>query len=408
MALIDKLTDLTSFDYDKVGKTNTMDGRFEVNRQEKQEGGRVESLDDLPRPNIDRNTLPPLVKGVVQATETAVDVSTTQKGILFKAKQAILHTQNASPDTRVYDPTALEKSLVKNDNNFVEVGEEFGSEAPEGSALEDAIKKVAPSPDSNVKTPDSNVSQKLSYDVPGGDTILGIQRFNDFDKRPSRRIGVNFLGQDVSKGLSKDLISNSDDKNIYKDNDFIKFYVNDPINKRIIQFPAYLNDITDNSGGEYNGTRYIGRADQVFVYSGYSRNISFSFRVAALTRGDIPMMWKKIEALKSLTLPKYQKIFTEQTAKSPVAPFVELTIGDLYVNQPGYFTSVGLTIPQNSNWEIEDGYQLTHLCDVSLEYTFIGKELPSIDSKQFDMDGYDKDFEEGKQKELERQGAILV
>lgn len=404
MALIDKLTDLTSFDYDKVGKTNTTDGRFEVNRQEKQEGGRVESLDDLPRPNIDRNTLPPLVKGVVQATETAVDVSTTQKGILFKAKQAILHTQNASPDTRVYDPTALEKSLVKNDNNFVEVGEEFG----EGSALEDAIKKVAPSPDSNVKTPNTNVSQKLSYDVPGGDTILGIQRFNDFDKRPSRRIGVNFLEQDVSKGLSNSLTSNSDDKNIYKDNDFIKFYVNDPINKRIIQFPAYLNDITDNSGGEYNGTRYIGRADQVFVYSGYSRNISFSFRVAALTRGDIPMMWKKIEALKSLTLPKYQKIFTEQTAKSPVAPFVELTIGDLYVNQPGYFTSVGLTIPQNSNWEIEDGYQLTHLCDVSLEYTFIGKELPSIDSKQFDMDGYDKDFEESKQKALEQQGAQVV
>ena len=117
---------------------------------------------------------------------------------MFKAKQAILHTQNASPDTRVYDPTALEKSLVKNDNNFVEVGEEFG----EGSALEDAIKKVAPSPDSNVKTPNTNVSQKLSYDVPGGDTILGIQRFNDFDKRPSRRIGVNFLEQDVSKGLS--------------------------------------------------------------------------------------------------------------------------------------------------------------------------------------------------------------
>ena len=120
------------------------------------------------------------------------------------------------------------------------------------------------------------------------------------------------------------------------------------------------------------------------------------------------MMWKKIEALKSLTLPKYQKIFTEQTAKSPVAPFVELTIGDLYVNQPGYFTSVGLTIPQNSNWEIEDGYQLTHLCDVSLEYTFIGKELPSIDSKQFDMDGYDKDFEESKQKALEQQGAQVV
>ena len=46
MALIDKLTDLTSFDYNKVGKTNTTDGRFEVNQ--KDNSGRVESLDDLP------------------------------------------------------------------------------------------------------------------------------------------------------------------------------------------------------------------------------------------------------------------------------------------------------------------------------------------------------------------------
>ena len=27
--------------------------------------------------------------------------------------------------------------------------------------------------------------------------------------------------------------------------------------KRLIQFPTYLNDISDNSSGEYNGTRYI-------------------------------------------------------------------------------------------------------------------------------------------------------
>ena len=75
MALIDKLTDLTSFDYNKVGKTNTTEGRFEVNQ--KDNSGRVESLDDLPRPNIERNPLPPVIKGVAQATETALDVSTS-------------------------------------------------------------------------------------------------------------------------------------------------------------------------------------------------------------------------------------------------------------------------------------------------------------------------------------------
>jgi hypothetical protein len=365
MALIDKLTDLTSFDYNKVGETNTTDGRFEVNQ--KDNSGRVESLDDLPRPNIERNSLPPVVKGIAQATETALDVSTSTKGILFKAKQAVLHSQNASNETRVYDPTALEKSLVKNDNNFIEL--------PRGN---------------RDFTPAKSVSQTISYDAPTK-TSLGLSTFNDDDKRPSRRMSVNIYEDNKSYGLTSPIFT----QNVTSEfpEDFIKFYINDPIGKRIIQFPAYLTDISDNSSGEYNGTRYIGRADQVFVYSGYSRTISFGFRVAALTRGDVPVMWKKIDALKSLTLPKYEPIYQEQVEPRPVAPFVELTIGDLYVNQPGYFTSISTTMPQTSNWETEDGHQLTHLCDITLEYTFIGKQLPNLLGKQFDIPGYDKEAE---------------
>ena len=112
MALIDKLTDLTSFDYNKVGKTNTTDAsRFEVNQ--KDNSGRVESLDDLPRPNIERNPLPPVVKGVF-TIETALDVSTSTKGILFKAKSPSYILKNAkSNETRVYDPTIRKKSRKK-------------------------------------------------------------------------------------------------------------------------------------------------------------------------------------------------------------------------------------------------------------------------------------------------------
>ena len=97
--------------------------------------------------------------------------------------------------------------------------------------------------------------------------------------------------------------------------------------------------------------------------------------------------------LKSLTLPKYEPIYQEQNEPRPIAPFVELTIGDLYVNQPGHFSSIGTTIPQTSNWETEDGHQLTHICDITLEYTFIGKQLPNLLGKQFDIPGYDKEAE---------------
>jgi len=66
------------------------------------------------------------------------------------------------------------------------------------------------------------------------------------------------------------------------------------------------------------------------------------------------------------------------------APYVELTIGDLYKKQLGFFSGINVTIPQSSNWETKDGHQLTHICDVSLEFTYIGRQVPSLDTKQYD------------------------
>ena len=83
----------------------------------------------------------------------------------------------------------------------------------------------------------------------------------------------------------------------------------------------------------------------------------------------------------------------------PVAPFVELTLGNYFVGQPGYFSSVNVTIPQNSSWEIEPGYELTHMADVTIEFTYIGKRLPRLTGKQYDID-YEQDV--SRTREVER------
>ena len=135
----------------------------------------------------------------------------------------------------------------------------------------------------------------------------------------------------------------------------------------------------------------------MFVYSGYTRNISFGFRVAALNRGDVPMMWRKVEALKSLTLPAYQDdVIENDDDLRMVAPFVELSLGNYFVNQPGFFSSVNVTIPQTSTWEIEKGYELSHIADVSVEYTFIGKEVPRLTGKQYDIE-YEQEVAKAKE-----------
>ena len=389
-SLVSKQSNLSNFrfDYEKVGGTSTSNGTFQLNQEKNIAGESELSKKTSLFQGETGTTLPPEVKGRLQAVETALEpFSAADKGgARHLVKQALLHRQNAQEDTRVYDPASLVKNLAVATDNIV------GSGTNENESL---IEKA--------------VGQEISYVKPDKGIILGAKKIlgiNEIgDKTPTGRqkslkitqdnVSYNMANQkDIVEGQRVRAGSTLEINENTLPEDFIKFRIKDIINKRIIQFPAYLNDITDNSSAEYNPTRYIGKADQVYVYSGYTRNISFGFRVAALTRGDIPVMWNKIDYLKQLALPTYSdKVYPSDDSSEmrPVAPIVELTIGDLYKQTPGFFSGINLTMPQTSNWETEDGYQLTHLCDVSLEFTFIGKGLPQnrptgkAGTPQFDM-----------------------
>ena len=171
--------------------------------------------------------------------------------------------------------------------------------------------------------------------------------------------------------------------------DFIKFRIRDAVNGKYIIFPALLEgNISDNSSAEVSPTSYIGRADKVYVYGGYSRSISFSVNIVAQRKTDVPIIWEKVNYAKGLVLPQYKEFFsqtpgiTENTR--PVAPLCYLTLGDLYNDAPGFFTSVNLAIPEGTTWELSDGQQVPHICTLAFEFTYIGKETPTMQSNHYD------------------------
>ena len=171
--------------------------------------------------------------------------------------------------------------------------------------------------------------------------------------------------------------------------DFIKFRIRDAVNGKYIIFPALLEgNISDNSSAEVSPTSYIGRADKVYVYGGYTRSISFSVNIVALDQKDIPIIWEKVNYAKGLVLPQYKEFYsqtpgiTENTR--PVAPLCYLTIGDLFNDAPGFFTSVNLAIPEGTTWELQDGQQVPHICTLAFEFTYVGKDNPSMQSNHYD------------------------
>jgi len=402
MALINKTTDITSFKYDIIGGTNTSEnGTFKTNQKNntdkktnfnntkvEQQYSKLSPDDDqlIQKKPGDRYRSTKLDDGLyrggaaLNVERNAEDIErigkflTTPKGLLFTGKQVILQKQNASPHTRGYkiiSPITNRPPFTRDERH--REGDLFGNPFSDVATYENK-KNLSENEKARVtpitlssKTTNKFVKLKIGKDTK--DVNVDLQ-----EKQKELKLDTKVVN--AGNKLNPKITQNDEDvKKLPKD--FIDFRIKDMVNDQYIQFPAYLTDITDNSSAEYNPTRYIGRPDQVFVYSGYTRNISFGFKVAALKKEDIPILWRKVDKLKLLTLPTFSKeVIQDDNELRPIAPFVELTLGNLLREQPGFFSSVNVTIPQTSTWELQDGFQLPHLCDVTIEFTFVGKTTP--------------------------------
>ena len=290
----------------------------------------------------------------------------TPQGKTFTLQQTILQAQNPKSGTRIYNPAA--PIIAK------QLGQEFTKQKPkrhldigDGSLrgiFRGIIGRSQPrtQKENAVRFFDNKLNKEIDLQVSyGGSKILGTESY------PNRE------GELKATPI----------------NDFIKFRIRDAVNGKYIIFPALISGITDNSSNNTTSFNYIGRADKVYVYQDYSRSISFTVQIVAQREEDIPIIWEKINYAKGLTLPKYEKFISKGGVEDntrPVAPIVYLTLGDMFNNAPGFFTSVNLSIPENSTWELEEGLQVPHLCTLAFEFTYIGKETPEnrVGAKHYD------------------------
>ena len=103
-------------------------------------------------------------------------------------------------------------------------------------------------------------------------------------------------------------------------------------------------------------TRYLGRADQVVVYTGFTRTMSVEFDVVAFSIDELHPMWQRINYMVGLTKPAK---YTEDGFIVP--PMIKFNLGDIYRNQPVYIGSVDTSIPQEATWELINNDKSTGL-----------------------------------------------
>lgn len=156
----------------------------------------------------------------------------------------------------------------------------------------------------------------------------------------------NTLGILDKSGLSP-IVINPDKQS----SDTIIFYFHDLINDKYIPFRATLTGINENTTVKWEDVQYMGRADSLYTYNGFTRDLNFAFSVYANSVRELMPMWERINYLSGLTRPAKYTDGSGVMSGFIYPPLIKIRIGDLYVDQPGVISSFGLTVPDDSPWE---------------------------------------------------------
>jgi hypothetical protein len=90
----------------------------------------------------------------------------------------------------------------------------------------------------------------------------------------------------------------------------------------------------------------MGRADPLYIYQGYERDISFDFVVQITSRDEMKATWRKLNHLASWTAPEYTK------GGFMRGPIVRLNLGNLYRKMPGFMSSIRYNFDNSeTTWE---------------------------------------------------------
>ena len=134
-------------------------------------------------------------------------------------------------------------------------------------------------------------------------------------------------------------------------NDLVKFRIasvdtNDPSKKVYMHFRAYIDSFDDQYSANWNAQKYMGRGENFYKYDSFDRNVNLSFTVAAQSKPEIMVMYRKLNYLASNLAPDYTN------AGFMSGPLVQLTLGAWCYELPGFISALTLSVPQESPWEI--------------------------------------------------------
>ena len=173
-------------------------------------------------------------------------------------------------------------------------------------------------------------------------------------------------------------------------NDLVKFRIavinnQEPTSKTFMHFRAFIDTFSDTYNASWSPIKYLGRGENFYTYSDFTRTVSLGWTVAAQSKEELIPMYHKLNYLASSLTPDY-------TPKGYMAGnLVQLTVGGYLYEQVGFFTSLTYDISE-STWEIgindagdsdSTVKELPHMIKVTSTFTPIHDFVPSLQSNSY-------------------------
>jgi hypothetical protein len=208
--------------------------------------------------------------------------------------------------------------------------------------------------------PDDIASRNVKFSVGRGSGDLYGRYFHDASAEIISRGFIDSKGD--NQPTDEELL---EIRKVMGDTTDFMFY--DFVNKVIVPFKAFLTDINESVSPNVSEQQYIGRIERNIVYVGVVRELSFSFRIQAFHPQEMRGIWNKINFLTGMTFPsKYSNGFI-------VPPFLKLTIGNIFTDQPGYIKSLNYKF-DDDGWELDENYQAPMGVTVNVSFSIIEKK----------------------------------
>jgi hypothetical protein len=198
----------------------------------------------------------------------------------------------------------------------------------------------------------------LGEKMDGTDTFSKIE--GNYKYSLERRYGISSKSDYINNLLPT--LSEKDEKTRTDEADFVTLKFKSPLltPAQTVRFRATITGLTETMTPTWDTAKFIGNPFPLYTYNQVERMVTFNFKVFSLNMAEHVAAWEKLNFLTSLCYPQeYSNIYSPTDFENNkmnnythvTPPFIEFTLGSMFVNKYAIIDSLSYTVDDSYPWE---------------------------------------------------------